>query len=175
MESLFEAFEVVPDRNPAELVTWPSDLKTRARAVRTIVTHAYEPLNVERVAQHFHRARRSEAGELLDTLSALGLWGRRKTGRTRRESTARSLTSTTPVALNLIQSSSLRRTKPIRTSARLQIEFGATNWIGHPRPLEALNSGSRFYFRSAVMLADTDVSVRSRTPAIRTHPIHAEV
>jgi DNA-binding IclR family transcriptional regulator len=36
------------------------------------MTHADEPLTVEQVAQHFHRARRSDVQELLETLEALG-------------------------------------------------------------------------------------------------------
>jgi DNA-binding IclR family transcriptional regulator len=36
------------------------------------MTHADEPLTVEEVAQHFHRARRSDVQELLETLDALG-------------------------------------------------------------------------------------------------------
>jgi DNA-binding IclR family transcriptional regulator len=36
------------------------------------MTHADEPLTVEQVAQHFHRARRSDVQSLLETLSALG-------------------------------------------------------------------------------------------------------
>ena len=36
------------------------------------MTHADELLTVEQVAQHFHRARRSDVQELLETLEALG-------------------------------------------------------------------------------------------------------
>ncbi|MEF8866517.1 MAG: hypothetical protein V5A20_12230 [Salinibacter sp.] len=36
------------------------------------MTHADAPLTVEQVAQHFHRARRSDVQELLETLEALG-------------------------------------------------------------------------------------------------------
>jgi DNA-binding IclR family transcriptional regulator len=36
------------------------------------MTHADEPLTVEEVAQHFHRARRSDVQALLETLEALG-------------------------------------------------------------------------------------------------------
>jgi len=36
------------------------------------MTHADEPLTVEQVAQHFHRARRADVQELLETLAALG-------------------------------------------------------------------------------------------------------
>ena len=36
------------------------------------MTHADEPLTVEQVAQHFHRARRADVRELLETLDALG-------------------------------------------------------------------------------------------------------
>jgi hypothetical protein len=36
------------------------------------MTHADAPLTVEEVAQHFHRARRSDVQELLETLEALG-------------------------------------------------------------------------------------------------------
>ena len=36
------------------------------------MTHADEPLTVEEVAQHFHRARRADVKELLETLAALG-------------------------------------------------------------------------------------------------------
>jgi hypothetical protein len=36
------------------------------------MTHADAPLTVEQVAQHFHRARRADVRELLETLSALG-------------------------------------------------------------------------------------------------------
>ena len=51
--------------------------ETRAQAVRASpsemgMTHADEPLTVEQVAQHFHRARRSDVQDLLETLAALG-------------------------------------------------------------------------------------------------------
>ena len=36
------------------------------------MTHADEPLTVEEVAQHFHRARRADVQALLETLEALG-------------------------------------------------------------------------------------------------------
>jgi hypothetical protein len=36
------------------------------------VPHADEPLTVEQVAQHFHRARRADVESLLETLDALG-------------------------------------------------------------------------------------------------------
>jgi DNA-binding IclR family transcriptional regulator len=36
------------------------------------MTHADEPLTTEQVAQHVHRARRSDVRELLETLAALG-------------------------------------------------------------------------------------------------------
>jgi hypothetical protein len=60
------------DGAPAEPLDWPSGLKARAQAVRAVMTHADEPLTVEQVAQHFHRARRSDVQELLETLAALG-------------------------------------------------------------------------------------------------------
>jgi hypothetical protein len=58
---------------PAEPLEWPSVLKTRAQAVRTVVGHADQPLTVEEVAQHFHRARRDDVRDLLETLAGLGL------------------------------------------------------------------------------------------------------
>jgi hypothetical protein len=64
--------QVGGDGAPAEPLDWPSDLKTRAQAVRAVMTHADEPLTVEQVAQHFHRARRSDVQDLLETLAALG-------------------------------------------------------------------------------------------------------
>ena len=60
------------DGAPAEPLDWPSGLKARAQAVRAVMTHADEPLTVEQVAQHFHRARWSDVQELLETLEALG-------------------------------------------------------------------------------------------------------
>jgi hypothetical protein len=60
------------DGAPAEPLDWPSDLKTRAQAIRAVMTHADEPLTTEQVAQHFHRARRSDVQDLLETLAALG-------------------------------------------------------------------------------------------------------
>jgi hypothetical protein len=36
------------------------------------MTHADEPLTVEQVAQHFHRARRADVESLLERLDALG-------------------------------------------------------------------------------------------------------
>jgi hypothetical protein len=55
------------------------------------MTHADEPLTVEQVAQHFHRARRSDVQDLLETLAApgsvvpSGTWRPPTTGRTRRK------------------------------------------------------------------------------------------
>jgi len=60
------------DGEAAEPLSWPSALKARAQAVRTVVTHADGPLTVEAVARHFHRARRADVRALLDTLDALG-------------------------------------------------------------------------------------------------------
>ena len=60
------------DGAPAEPLDWPSDLKAQAQAVRAVTTHADEPLTVEEVAQHFHRARRPDVQALLETLAALG-------------------------------------------------------------------------------------------------------
>jgi hypothetical protein len=60
------------DAAPAEPLDWPSGLKPRARAVRAVMTHADTPLTVEQVVQYFHRARRADVRELLETLSALG-------------------------------------------------------------------------------------------------------
>jgi hypothetical protein len=60
------------DGAPAEPLDWPSDLKTRAQAIRAVMTHADEPLTTEQVAQHFHRARRTDVQDLLETLAALG-------------------------------------------------------------------------------------------------------
>ena len=37
-----------------------------------MITHADAPLTVEQVAQHFHRARRTDVQDLLETLAALG-------------------------------------------------------------------------------------------------------
>ncbi len=42
----------VPPPDPAG----PSDCKTRAQAVRAVITHAEELLTVEQVAPHVHRA-----------------------------------------------------------------------------------------------------------------------
>ena len=64
--------QVGGDGAPAEPLDWPSGLKARAQVVRAVMTHADEPLTVEQVARHFHRARRSDVEELLETLSALG-------------------------------------------------------------------------------------------------------
>jgi hypothetical protein len=64
--------EVGGDGVPAEPLDWPSDLKARAQVVKAVMTHADEPLTVEQVAQHFHRARRSDVQSLLETLEALG-------------------------------------------------------------------------------------------------------
>jgi hypothetical protein len=60
------------DGAPTEPLDWPSGLKARAQAVRAVMTHAEEPLTVEQVAQHFHRARRDDVRDLLETLDALG-------------------------------------------------------------------------------------------------------
>ena len=60
------------DGAPAELLDWPSDLKTCAQVVRAVMTHADAPLTVEQVAQHFYNARRADVRELLETLAALG-------------------------------------------------------------------------------------------------------
>jgi hypothetical protein len=57
----------------AEPLDWPSELKTRAQAVRAVMDHAEEPLTVEEVAQHFYNARRDDVRDLLETLSGLGL------------------------------------------------------------------------------------------------------
>jgi hypothetical protein len=46
--------------------------ETRAQVVKAVMTHADESLTVEQVAQHFHRARRSDVQSLLETLDALG-------------------------------------------------------------------------------------------------------
>ena len=64
--------EVGGDGAPTEPLDWPSGLKPRAQAVRAVMTHAEAPLTVEQVAQHFHRAHRSDVRELLETLAALG-------------------------------------------------------------------------------------------------------
>jgi len=64
--------EVGGDGAPAEPLDWPSGLKARAQVVKAVMTHADEPLTVEQVAQHFHRARRADVQELLETLEALG-------------------------------------------------------------------------------------------------------
>jgi len=64
--------QVGGDGAPAEPLDWPSGLTPRAKAVRAVMTHADEPLTVEQVAQHFHRARRADVRELLETLAALG-------------------------------------------------------------------------------------------------------
>jgi response regulator of citrate/malate metabolism len=64
--------QVGGDGAPAEPLDWPSGLTPRAKAVRAVMTHADAPLTVEQVAQHFHRARRSDVRELLETLAALG-------------------------------------------------------------------------------------------------------
>jgi hypothetical protein len=64
--------EVGGDGAPAEPLDWPSGLKARAQAVRAVMTHADAPLTVEEIAQHFHRARRSDVQSLLETLEALG-------------------------------------------------------------------------------------------------------
>jgi len=64
--------EIGGDGAPTEPLDWPSGLKARAQVVRAVMTHADEPLTVEEVAQHFHRARRSDVRELLETLEALG-------------------------------------------------------------------------------------------------------
>ena len=64
--------QVGGDGAPAEPLDWPSGLTPRAKAIRAVMTHAEEPLTVEQVAQHFHRARRADVRELLETLAALG-------------------------------------------------------------------------------------------------------
>ena len=64
--------QVGGDGAPAEPLDWPSGLKARAQVVKAVMTHADEPLTVEQVAQHFHRARRADVQELLETLDALG-------------------------------------------------------------------------------------------------------
>jgi hypothetical protein len=64
--------QVGGDGSPAEPLDWPSDLKARAQVVKAVMTHADEPLTVEQVAQHFHRARRADVESLLETLNALG-------------------------------------------------------------------------------------------------------
>jgi len=64
--------EISGEGGPREPFDWPSDLKTRAQAVRTVMTHSEGPLTVEEVARHFHRARRDDVRELLETLQALG-------------------------------------------------------------------------------------------------------
>jgi len=64
--------EIGGDGAPAEPLDWPSDLKARAQVVKAVMTHADEPLTTEQVAQHFHRARRSDVQDLLETLAALG-------------------------------------------------------------------------------------------------------
>jgi len=61
MRSEYQASETVetqaePDLNiggddaPAEPLDWPSGLRARAQAVRTVTTHADEPLTVKEVA-----------------------------------------------------------------------------------------------------------------------------
>lgn len=47
-------------------------MRIHAQAVRAVMTHADAPLTVEEIAQHFHRARRADVQELLETLEALG-------------------------------------------------------------------------------------------------------
>jgi hypothetical protein len=64
--------EISGEGDPREPFDWPSDLKTRAQAVRTVMTHSDGPLTVEEVARHFHRARRDDVRELLETLASLG-------------------------------------------------------------------------------------------------------
>jgi len=44
------------------------------------MTHADEPLTVEQVAQHFHRARQKDVESLLDVLEGLGLVERTEEG-----------------------------------------------------------------------------------------------
>jgi hypothetical protein len=56
-----------------EPMPWPSGLKERAQAIRLVMEQSAEPMSVEAVAQHFHRARRADVRTLLDTLAGLGL------------------------------------------------------------------------------------------------------
>jgi hypothetical protein len=57
----------------AQPLTWPSELRERAQAIRAVMDSAEGPLTVEEVAQHFHRARRDDVRSILETLSELGL------------------------------------------------------------------------------------------------------
>jgi hypothetical protein len=101
------------DAAPAEPLDWPSDLKPRAQAVRAVMTHADAPLTVEQVAQHFHRARRSDVRELLETLAAL--WHMEATDGGVRDVSrlpTDSKTSTAPVAPSLTWSPCYRKERP---------------------------------------------------------------
>jgi hypothetical protein len=61
------------DADVLEPMSWPSELKERAQAIRLVMEQSTGPLTVEKVAQHFHRARRKDVRGLLETLDALGL------------------------------------------------------------------------------------------------------
>ncbi|PEN14803.1 SAM-dependent methyltransferase [Longibacter salinarum] len=61
------------DTDVLEPMSWPSELKERAQAIRLVMEQSTGPLTVEQVAQHFHRARRKDVRGLLETLDALGL------------------------------------------------------------------------------------------------------
>jgi hypothetical protein len=57
----------------AQPLTWPSELRERAQAIRAVMDNAEGPLTVEEVAQQFYRANRSDVRGILETLSGLGL------------------------------------------------------------------------------------------------------
>jgi type II restriction/modification system DNA methylase subunit YeeA len=57
----------------AQPLTWPSELRERAQAIRAVMDNAEGPLTVEEVAQRFYRANRSDVRGILETLSGLGL------------------------------------------------------------------------------------------------------
>ena len=67
------AVEARGDGAPAAALAWPAELPARAHAVHAVVHAADEPLGVEAVARRFHRARRTDVAQLLETLAGLGL------------------------------------------------------------------------------------------------------
>jgi hypothetical protein len=72
--------EISTEGEVAQSLAWPSELKERAQAIRTVMDASEEPLTVEEVAQHFHRARRDDVRGILETLSGLGLLDKKRSG-----------------------------------------------------------------------------------------------
>lgn len=71
-ETIEAESESKPGKRPAGELPWPETLSERVKAVSTALAAVKEPVTAPEVARCFGRARASEAGEILETLCAVG-------------------------------------------------------------------------------------------------------